>query len=658
MVRFRFKKGLRFFQKQICWTLMRRTISGKLIFQSDDGESLSLKDAEVFARLEDHTWQIDEASLSLVGQVITTAAPKDLRALSEQDRAKVTRKLAYIHGARKLLQLDDDMRMLSSPAKLDKVIVAVAAETADPHPPSASTVWRWWKRFSLTQSPLKLADRRRGGGSRKTAEQLRVLEEAVNEVYLNMQKKPITEVVEAVREKIAVLNKSLAEGEQITTPSQATIYRWMRTLYYEVVQAARLGKKVTERELRKSEAGVKVRRLLERVELDHTPLDLILVCDKTKMVLGRPWLTLAIERKSRMILGFYISFHAPSATSILYTLRMAIRPKDDIVAKCKGLRNEWPAFGIFDLLVLDNGMAEHSATLDVVCNGMGIEVLYCAPGEPMEKGAIERLFRTVQEALVHQLPGTVFSNPAQRGDYPAEMKAVLDLDTFTRILVKWIVDDYHVTPHRGLLGKTPLQVWQEEAPHRVIDLPAYPAQLDTMVGTEARRSVFHYGIEFDHLFYNSDALNEIKRRDGGTPKLTIRAYELDVGYIDVLEPEHDEFIRVPAVDAQYAQGLARATHTLIVQEANRRFGKDWGAEQRREVKHEIEKIVEAAVRAKKAASRKLAASLQMKDSERALDTRPADALSTATTPINPQYVSPIPLHPAQPAKHTFEISSL
>lgn len=657
MVRFRFKKGLSFYQKQVCWTLVRRAPTGKLVFQSDDGESLSLKDAEVFARLEAHTWQLDESSLSLMGQAITTATPTDLRALSEKERAKVARKLAYIHGARKLLHLDD-ARLLSSPAKLSQAIVTVAAEIADQHPPSPSAVWRWWKRFSLTQSPLKLADRRRGGTSRKTSEQLRVLEEAVSEVYLSMQKKPIKEVVEAVREKVAALNKSSPADAQVKAPSQATIYRWMRTLYYEVVQAARLGKKVTERELRQSMAGVQVVHVLERVELDHTPLDLILVCNETKMVLGRPWLTLAVDRKSRMILGFYVSFHAPSATSVLYTLRMAIRPKDDLVAKYKDLRNEWPAFGIFDLLALDNGMEEHADSLDVVCNDMGIEVLYCEPGKPMAKGTIERLFGTLATNLVHQLPGTVFSNPAERGDYPAETHAALDMETFTRILVKWIVDSYHVTPHRGLRGKTPLQVWQEEAPKRSIDLPAYPAQLDTMVGIEANRSVFHYGIEFERLSYNSPQLNEIRRRDGGTPRLKIRAYEHDVGYIDVLEPQLNEFIRVPAVDLAYAQGLARATHTLIVQEARRRFGEDSTAEQRREVKREVEEIVEAALRAKKTATRKRAASLKLKDSEHALDTRAADALSTATTPINPQHVSPIPLHPAQPAKHTFEISSL
>lgn len=94
MVRFRFKKGLSFYQKQGYWTLMRRHVTGKLVFESDAGEQLLLKDSEVFSRLEEHTWRVDEKSLGLVGQEIAFASPKDLRALSEKDRAIVARKLS------------------------------------------------------------------------------------------------------------------------------------------------------------------------------------------------------------------------------------------------------------------------------------------------------------------------------------------------------------------------------------------------------------------------------------------------------------------------------------------------------------------------------------------------------------------------------------
>jgi len=655
MVRFSFRKGLRFFEGQVCWTLMRRAVTSKLIFESDHAEQIALTEGEVYGRLENRSWRLDERSLNIPMQEIAFASPKDLRALSERDQAKVQRKLAYLNGVRQLL---DGQPLCSSPEKLRGLIEAVAQDLGDSDPPSPSTIWRWWKRFGATQSPGKLVDRRRGGVSRKTQEQLQLLEEAVNEVYLSPQKIPIKRVVERVCQKIASLNKTRDEADQIVTPSRATIYRWMDTLYYEVVASERLGKQFTQRQLRQVMAGVKVSKVLERVELDHTPLDLNLICNKTKMVLGRPWLTLAIDRRSRMIVGFYISFHAPSATSVLYCLRMAVRPKDDILAKYPKLRNGWPAHGVIETLALDNGMEEHATSLERACLGMGTEILYCAPAMPQQKGAIERLFRTVGKGLIHQLPGTVFSNPQERGSYPAESLAVLDLDTFTEILVKWIVDDYHVTPHRHLQGKSPLQVWQDEAPNRIIDLPAYPAELDTMVGDQASRKVFHYGIEYESLRYNSSLLNAMRRRSGDTATVDIRAYEHDIGYIDVLDPERDEFIRVNAVDGDYVQGLTRHTHQLIMAEVRHRYTNDWTAEQRMEVKREIEQILEGAMRAKKTNTRKRAAAMRQHDSEQALGTRPIEALNMAFKPVDPQETSTSPLQPRREQRQAFRVSTL
>ena len=634
MIRYQLKKGLRFFEGPTTWTLVRRSVLGALKFEAEDDEQrVKLTEAELYYRLADRTWRVDEQSLGVTGSEIHFASPKDLRALSEKDRACAERKLRYVKGVRDLLA-KCGLRLLSSQERLKPAILKVSQEIGDPTPPSHQTLWRWHKRYCLTNCPTKLVDGRRGGASQRTQEQLQAFEEAVSEVYLGSEKRTIKDVIDRLDKKIDALNRQRPNEPPIKKPAKKTVYRWMKDLYRAVVQRAREGKRITERDLRQSGLGVNVEHVLERVELDHTPVDVLLICSETKMVLGRPWLTLLIDRKSRMILGFYVSFHAPSTTSVLYALRMAISPKDRILAKYKGLRNPWPSFGIFQLLALDNGMEEHAGTLETVCLDLGIELMYCEPGKPMQKGAIERVFRTVSRDLFHKLPGTVFSNPKERGDYPSETQAALDLDTFTQILVKWIVDVYHVTPHRGLRGKTPLQVWNEEAPKVSITLPAYPSQLETMVGIEATRTAFHYGIEFEHLHYNSAAINEIRRRTDKNPRLSIRAYEDDVGYIDVFDPKHEEFIRVPAVDEVYAKGLPRVAHLRVMAEARRRFGEDVTSSQRLEVKEEIQTIIDDAVRSKKTFHRKRAAALRQIDTEAVLGTRASDALAAAMQPMD------------------------
>ena len=643
MIRIIFKKGLRFFEGMILWTLIRRTMFGTLLFETEDGgQTVCLTEAEVHYRLADRRWRVDEMSLGVTGSELHFASPKDLRALSEDDRSCTERKLRYVKDVPAFLARNG-LRFLSSRERLRPAILHVAQEIGDPNPPSHQSLLRWHKRYSLTNCPMKLVDRRRGGISQRTPEQLQAFEEAVNEVYLDPQKKSIKDVIERLDKKIELLNRGRLPEAQVKKPSSKTVYRWMKDLYRAVVQRAREGKRITERDLRQSGIGAKVDHVLERAELDHTPVDVLLICSETKMVLGRPWLTLLIDRKSRMILGFYVSFHAPSTTSVLYALRMAITPKDHILAKYGDLQNKWPSFGIFHLLALDNGMEEHAGTLETVCLDLGIELMYCEPGKPMQKGAIERIFRTLSSDLFHKLPGTVFSNPQQRGDYPAEKEAALDIDTFTHILVKWIVDVYHVQPHHGLLGKTPLQVWNEDAPNATIALPAYPSQLDTMVGIEATRTAFHYGIEFEHLHYNSAAINEIRRRTDSNPRLSIRAYEDDVGYIDVFDPKAEEFIRVPAVDEFYAKALPRVAHLRVMAEARRRFGADSTAAQRLMVKEEIQAIIEAAVRSKKTRVRKQAAVHQQIDTEAVLGTRTSDVLSAAMQPLTAATSAPSPI---------------
>lgn len=58
---------------------------------------------------------------------------------------------------------------------------------------------------------------------------------------------------------------------------------------------------------------------------------------------------------------------------------------------------------------------------------------------------------------IHELPGTTFSNPGERGRYDSENMAALTLPE----LEKWLVPavaSYHGSRH-GTLGQTPVATW-------------------------------------------------------------------------------------------------------------------------------------------------------------------------------------------------------
>ena len=64
-------------------------------------------------------------------------------------------------------------------------------------------------------------------------------------------------------------------------------------------------------------------------------------------------------------------------------------------------------------------------------------------------------------SLVHDLPGTTFSDVGQRGSYDSDKAACLTLDEVERWLATAVAKYYHQHPHEGLDGQTPLRRWQD-----------------------------------------------------------------------------------------------------------------------------------------------------------------------------------------------------
>jgi putative transposase len=67
---------------------------------------------------------------------------------------------------------------------------------------------------------------------------------------------------------------------------------------------------------------------LDVMQIDHTRVDAIVVSEVTRKPLGRPWITLGIDVASRIVMGMFISFDAPSVTSVCLALTDACLPKN------------------------------------------------------------------------------------------------------------------------------------------------------------------------------------------------------------------------------------------------------------------------------------------------------------------------------------------
>lgn len=613
MQRFSFKKGLVFIELNTRWQLMRRLVTGLLQFESDQGEVRNLTDKETLYLWTAGKWLVDESTLGVDGDAIYLTTPADLSTYPLMWQEKAKRKLHYL---KKVKPESNKFNVEIWTALIDEA----AKEINDKKAPCAASVHVWWKRYRITKSINALLPCVKSGYSKKEDPRYAIFEEVIKTVYLNAQKLPIKEVVQKVQQRITLINVHREADQNIKQIGKSTIYRWVANLRSDISDSSRLGANFARNKYRSVMGGLKVSQVLERVEIDHTPLDLITIDKTTMLPLGRAWLTLALDKYSRIVTGFYISFNPPSSYAVLQCLKQMILIKDDLLKRFPDIKNDWPVFGIPDLLALDNGMDLHSEALKKACLELGIQILYCPAATPEMKGSIERFFRTINQGLIHKLPGSTFSNIGERGDYPAEELAAIDMETLVHLVIKWIVDVYNVTPHRGI-ADTPLNKWTESVKNRILELPVYSAQLDVITGVPARRTVFHYGIELEGLHYNNRQLQEVRKISGENIQVELKFYEDQVAYIDVFDPYAKEYLRVEAVHEDYAKDMHREAHRLSRVQARKKYGEQYSMPQLLEARNDIEIIIKEALKAKKMGNRKLAANLLMHDSTSVFESR-------------------------------------
>jgi putative transposase len=325
---------------------------------------------------------------------------------------------------------------------------------------------------------------------------------------------------------------------------------------------ARYGKRRAEMAFRVSGMGPHTSRSLERVVMDHTPSDLIVVDDDSMLPLGRPTITTALDEYTRCPMGFNAGFEPPSCLAVMRCLKNAILPKTYVRREFPSIKNQWECYGVPELIVVDNPPEFHSSHFERACLQIGSDIQYAKVLVPWYKGTLERFQGTMNHDLIQGNPGTTFSNILERDDYNPNQRAVVMLSTFRELLHKWIIDVYLQTPHRGIVD-TPAHRWHSERRDLPPPLPPSAAELDTVLGMTVQRVVFHYGIELEGLKYNGSELGELRRRIGTAAKVELTFDPGDLGHINVLDPQKGTYFLVPAVDQAYAKGLSLWQNRVI-----------------------------------------------------------------------------------------------
>jgi putative transposase len=383
-------------------------------------------------------------------------------------------------------------------------------------------------------------------GHRGTPEQHRRLSEsreaivtrAIEEKFLSRPRATVSQLTEEIRERCI--------RAALRPVSRKAIEMRIALLDPRLVKRGRHGAKAAHDAFGPVGGAYDVTEPLAVMQIDHTPVDAIVVDSLTRKAIARPWLTLAIDVATRVVMGMSVTLEAPSIHSVSLALTHGCLPKNRWISNL-GLDLDWNVWGLPKALHMDNAREFRSDAVRRGCDEYGIRKIFRPIARPHFGGHIERLIGTLM-GRVHLLPGTTTSNVADRGDYDSAKSATMTLAELEAWLALEIAGRYHRQTHRAL-GVSPLAAWEAARGRGFTPtLPADSRQFSLHFLPLQIRALRKDGIHLFNIRYWSERLPLIARPGDDLvvrydPRNLGRVYVLgrdgayhDIVYADVRHP--------------------------------------------------------------------------------------------------------------------------
>lgn len=439
-------------------------------------------------------------------------------------------------------------------------------------PPSGATVELWLRKYlHADRNAYALADRRAFIVRPKLISL--AVDEIVNQVlsksYLSLRGPTVRQVHAEIKRSVTQHNRE--HGTALKVPSERTIYRRVDEIPPYVRDRKRVGPAYARNKWRYSLTGDMSTRILQCAEVDHTLLDLWVIDPRTGVPLGRPWITILIDRYSGYLLGIYISFYGPSAATVARALKFAILPKDDFVEVLDKHTLRWTAMGVPEMFVVDNGLEFHSLQFKRIGWELRCDMLFNPVRQPWFKPAIERAIQESNRVLpnegrVHRLiPNAIAPNPAKTSS--------IVFDDLCTCLIEWASQTHPLSINYRTLCRS-WDLWEDD---RQASPPAmFPTQLaglDILCGLNAHRTVDGDGVFFNYLRFNSEELQEYRRLYREKFRTEIRFNPDDLSSIFVHLPRAEKWLNVPLQRPLFNDGcgLSLVQLQLVREESKKRL---------------------------------------------------------------------------------------
>ncbi len=408
---------------------------------------------------------------------------------------------------------------------------------------------------------------------------------------------------------VAYINKRRLRGKRLPllkVPTYETFRHQVRALENFETYRLKYGLKKATARFKACGKGLSADRFLRLGCMDHTVLDGFVIIDSEWMLpVGRPWLTVLMDVKTRCVVGFLLSFEPPSIYSVMECIKRANRPK----LRATLLSKHYPVlvliFGRFDEIVVDNGKEFAGTSLEDAMLDVGTTIRLAPVASPTHKAMVERFFRTLNQLLNTKLPGAVFKTDVLREmGYDPAKDAVLTIEQLENLIYEALAT-YHVCLHSGI-GAPPAQLWQQQIDAHRIDVIDDDRRLDRMMGAVkypcrvTRSGVALFGLQFHDEGVVSGLLEDLisfepvrgQRRGSATVTVKVKYNPANLAEIHVWNRRRSKYVTLPCVEDRYAEGMSLWHHRRLQEWAKQKSLEFNTEAQRLEARAGLIKLIE------------------------------------------------------------------
>ncbi|SMG39937.1 hypothetical protein [Paraburkholderia susongensis] len=179
------------------------------------------------------------------------------------------------------------------------------------------------------------------------------------------------------------------------------------------------------------------------LDMDATPFNCELVADwDTSRNIGKPYVLFAVDRGSSAILGFFIWYKGESWEAYRQLVLMALSPKDQLLAKHKFEKDDWPLHGIPGVFFVDNGPGPASEKAKAaLVERLGADRMHAPVRQGQAKGQVENHQGIVQRAISTHNGAFKRERPLRERDKRRRARAESDVvhDSFERALLAEVI---------------------------------------------------------------------------------------------------------------------------------------------------------------------------------------------------------------------------